>query len=279
MGGNQDHVEGVSRREVLKRTLQTGVYAAPAILALSAVAPVAAATPAPLVCVQPVTFSQDAVLFGAAASTTFDIYYTTNISGATKLGSITTDDLGLAFGSFSIAVDTSRVSTITLTAVLAGLPPTTPAATFPSTLVSQLTCQAGGPRGPFAFIGNVFQEPTAANCGGTAANQFRDVLDVGAFNGPANTSYDIYAQPNGGSAVKIGTFTTNPQGNVTIVAPVTVTTGGGASTSVVVFGAAVGSTTPVFSLTASGSTLTTLSCAGTKVSGGATSGPQLRAIT
>lgn len=277
-------IRGLSRRELMKRSLKATAYTAPALL-VSPIVARAAVTPAPQVCTQPVSFMQDAVLFGAAANTTFDIYYATNLAPTAfvKLGTFTTDALGLAAGAFPLSLDTSRVLSITLGAVLSGAPAVPSATTFTTTLVSLLACTAGGPRAAATFLGQIFQEPTAATCAAGNPPSYSELVDIGLFNGPANTAYDIYVQPNtitpAGTLVKVGTFTTNAQGNLTVVTPVVITTTAtGAPTTVVVSAVLAGAPpqSPAFSFTATGTTIVTLSCTGAPVATRMV--PQLRAM-
>src|SRR5947209_5935438 len=118
----------LSRRTLIKRTLRGGAYAAPVILSLGVVTPVVAATPAP--CTQPVTLGQDAVIYGAAPSATYNIYAQPNGTGPfTLLGTIGTDAVGFGQRVFPVTYDSSQVSFLRLTATVPGADPGTQPAT------------------------------------------------------------------------------------------------------------------------------------------------------
>ncbi|MGI8689020.1 MAG: hypothetical protein ACR2M3_10610 [Thermomicrobiales bacterium] len=272
---NEERGHGLSRREMLKGTLKAGGYAAPAILSLSALAPVGAAnpssppTPTPTSVPPPpptpfiLTFGQDALLTNTGAGASFDVYYTLSNQPAgtlTFLGTITTDRFGFGGGVFPLTVDASKVTSVTLTYILHGNPPTSPpAATFTSTLVSALT-PVNGMRPPLTFVGLVVQEPTVAACNPGPLNQFTEYVDVAILNAMPGITYTIFVQPNTLTApVQVTTATTNGDGNVTVFAatpaPVMTTT----PTSVVVTAVPTGGGTTL-TLTASGANLVTIPC-------------------
>src|SRR4051812_12400398 len=112
----QRRERGMSRRELIKRTLKTGAYAAPVIISASIPAvSVSAVTPAPGSAVQ------DAVLVRVGHGATFDVLFTLNV-GPTQvasglLGQIVSDGLGVAGGvlAFPASVNLSGATTATLT--------------------------------------------------------------------------------------------------------------------------------------------------------------------
>lgn len=281
---NEERGRGLSRRNMLKTTLRAGIYTAPAILSLSAVASVGAAapsspptatptsvpsptplsTPTPIPFPTTLTFGQDALLANTGAGASFDVYYTLSTQPATMLtflGTFPTDRFGFGGSVFPLTVNTSMTTSVTLTYILHGNPPTSPpAATFTSTLVSALN-PVNGMRQPVSFVGLVVQEPTVAACQVGPLNQFTEYVDVAILNATPNTSYTISVQSNLHTApVVVTTATTNADGNVTVfagvVTPVVVAT----PTSVVVTATPTGGGTPL-TLTASGTTLTTIGCA------------------
>lgn len=259
----------LTRREILSRTLKASAYAAPVILSVSAIAPVAAATPPPLL--QPLSFGQDAALTDAGANALFDVYYTPSnrpgvllpLSGATP---ILTDAFGFGGSVFPLALDSSVVTSVKLTYILHGLLPSSPpAATFTSNLIAALA-PVNGRAGGTTFAGLVVQEPTTAACALSGGpTQFTETIDVALVNGPANTAYDFYVRPAGlASPVLVaGRVMTNAAGEVTVIgrSPVISMAGAAASVTVLVLpaGAPVTSS-PAFALTASGATLVTISC-------------------
>ncbi len=259
--------KGVTRREMLKRTLRTGAYTAPAIIAIATVSPVAAATPAPPLA-QPIPFGQDAALSGAGALVAFDVYSTASNQAAgtfTLLGTFTTDRFGFGGGSFPLTLDSSVVSAVKLTFVLSGKAPTSPpAATFTSALVAALAPTGTGGQPPASFVGLVVQEPTVAACQVGPLTSFNETIDVALLNGPANTAYDFYVQPNTlGAPVKVATATTNARGNATVFAqtPTPITSAAAPSSAVVTAVLAGGApTAAAFVLAASGATFTNISC-------------------
>lgn len=289
----------LTRREALKRALKAGTYAAPAILSVSVVAPVAAATPAPtqtstptpvpaatpaptptpvpaVLCTQPVTFFQDALLLGVFPGAVFDLYaQASNAATATRLGALTADRLGVATGIFTLRLDTSAAASVALSVYLVGTaPPAPPAATFVSALVAALACTAGGPRTAAQLVAKVIQEPTATACGLGVLNEWQEVVDVNLVNAAAGAAYDVYVRPSnivGGAFVKAGTLpATNGQGNTGAILPVTIATTGGAPSAVTINLVPIGlPATPAsytFTATPTGdpatSTLRTVSCAG-----------------
>lgn len=281
---------GWSRRELLKRTLRVGAYAAPVVLSTTLpAAPIAAATPAPALCTQPVAFLQDAILLGVAPGSAYTVYAQLSNAGApSAIGTFTADALGVAAGVFPLSLDTSAVTSVTLSVFLTGTaPPAPPAATFVSTLVTALACTAGGGRAASRLLARVVQEPTAAACGSGTLNQWQELVDVNLVNATATTAYDVYIQAYNGLTgfAKAGTLTTNAQGNAGGVLPVTIATAVGAPTAVTVnivpAGAAPTSATftaiaaPTGSLITS--TLLTVSCAGA-VTSFSVANPQLLAV-
>lgn len=270
---------GLSRRALLRRTLATGAYTAPAILSLSVVSPVAAATPAPGACSQPVAFLQDAVLLGVAPNVPFDLYaQPAGSPTASKIGSFKTDDFGVAMGVFALAPqNTSVVTSVTLSVFLTGTAPPAPSsATFVSPLVASLACTQGGPRAAAALFATVVQEPTTLACTVGPLNQWQERVDVELVNAQLNATYDIYVQANTGTggAVKAGSVTTNGQGNgaATLAATVGTTVGNPGMVTVTAVPAGAPATPASFTFTAAPtgnaatSTLFTLSCSGTVTS-------------
>lgn len=279
---------------MLKDTVRAGIYTAPAILSLSAVAPVGAATPSspptatptsvpiptplptPLPTPTPppfpatLTFGQDALLTNTGAGASFDVYYTLSTQPAgtlTLLGTLPpTDRFGFGgdFGNntFPLTVDATRVTSVTLTYFLSGNPPTSPPVkTFTSNLVSALN-PVNNARAPLIFVGLVVQEPTAAACQVGPLTQFTETVDVAILNAVPGIMYTIFVQPNTlTTPVQVTTATTNADGNVTVVmrtpTPITSAT---VPTSVVVT-AVPANGGPTLTLTASGTTLTTIGCA------------------
>lgn len=254
----------LTRREAMKLGLKAGAYATPVILSATIpVAGVAAATPAPGV----TSFGQDALISGAGANAVFDVYYTLSNQPATSLtllGTVTTDRFGFGGNVFPFTLDPSTLTSVKLTYILHGNPSTSPpAATFTSNLVTALN-------GTTRFVGLVVQEPTVTACQVGPLNQFVEYIDVAIVKGSPNTAYDFYVQPNTlGAPVKVTTATTNANGNVTVFAPtpsaVTTTT----PTSVVVTAVLAGGSpsTPAFTLTATGATLTTIACSSLQSAG------------
>lgn len=219
---------GLTRREMLTRTLKAGAYSAPVLLAVSIPTGVAAqqVTPPPVPCVQPVTFFQDAILLNVAAGASFGLYAQANTATTpTLLGTITADGFGVAIGAFPVTLDTNAVTSVTTSVFLAGTaPPAPPAATFTSTLVTAFACTAGGPRATARLLAKVVQEQT-----GAGATSWRERVDVAILNAAPNTAYAVTIQPNtvsGGGAVAAGSLTTNAQGNAGGVLDVNVTTTG-----------------------------------------------------
>jgi hypothetical protein len=249
----------------MKAGLKAGAYAAPVILSASVPAiGVAAATPAP----GAVTFSQDAVITGAASGAVFDVYYTLSSQPATTLtllGTVTADRFGFGGGVFPLTVDPTTVTSVKLTYILHGNPSTSPpAATFTSNVAGLLS------RTTATFAGIVVQEPTVAACQVGPLNQFTEYIDVAIIKGTPNTAYDFYVQPNTlGTPVKVTTATTNGNGNVTVFAPTPAPVTTATPTSVVVTAVLAGGSpaTPAFTLTASGGTLTTIPCASLQSAG------------
>jgi hypothetical protein len=282
---------GVTRREILVRTLQAGAYAAPVVL--SSVAPaahIAAATPAPMLCTQPVTFLQDAILLGVSPGASFTVYaQPSNAATAGAIGTFAADARGVAMGVFALPpVDTSVVTSVMLSVYLAGTAPPDPAAaTFTSRLVMGLACRAGSARATAAMLAKVVQEPTTAACTSGTLNQWQELIDVNVINATPGALYDVYLQAaNGvGGAVKAGTMLVNGQGNGGAILSVTVGTTGGAPTGVTVSAVPAGApptpatfitpAAPTGDVTTSG--LFTLSCAGV-VTGASVTGPRLLAV-
>jgi len=244
----------LSRRELMKRGLRAGAYAAPVVLAAAVVAPVAAqalvsaptmvplptstsvplptSTPVPLptmvpavLCAQPVTYLQDFVLTGAAPLATYNVFFRpSNVATfpASPATTVTTDAQGVGVVTFPVTVDTSVVTSVTIVVTIPGFPastPTNPASTpFVSNIVTVLACTNGGTRAPGNLVSAVFQEPTV--CSGVAQIA-SNYLDVGIFNATPSTSYDVYIQPNSAGAFTLARagIVTNSQGNVTVIVP------------------------------------------------------------
>jgi len=285
---NQEHGYGLSRRAMIKGTLAAGVYAAPVILSSARVAaaslPSGAAVlpsptplPLPLPTETPVlpfpvtlTFGQDALLTDAGAGASFDVYYTLSTQPAgmlTLLGTITTDRFG--FGAnvgnniFPLTVDARVVTSVTLTYILSGNPPTSPpAAIFTSTLVAALN-PVNGMRQAVRFVGLVVQEPTVAACQTGSLNQFTEIVNVAILNAMPGVLYTISVQPNTHVApVVVTTATTNADGNVTVVAATPTAVTSGTTPTAVVVTAVPANGGATLTLTASGGngTLTTIGC-------------------
>jgi hypothetical protein len=256
---------GMTRRELIKRSLQAGAYAAPLILAAGVPAAVAAASPVL------VTFMQDALLADAGPLATFDVTYTLSTQPSSppiSAGSFTTDRFG--FGGitppFSITVDRNTITSgsfVTLTFTLRGA--SAPAVVRSFALIASLASPAT------SFLGLVVQEPTVAACQIGPLSQFNEYIDVAIINGPASTAYNFFVQPAGvATPVLVTTASTNANGNLTVFAPGLVSLAApGAPTSVTVTAVKVGTTSPAFSLTASGAALTTISCTSLSSAGSA----------
>lgn len=263
-GDELEHEErghGLSRREMMKGTLKAGVYAAPVILSSGRVAAqsLPSGTPFPAT----LALGQDALLTNTGANASFDVYSTLSTQPATMLtllGSFTTDRFGFGGAVFPLVVDARAVTSVKLTYLLGGNPPTSPpAATFTSSLVAALG-PVNGARGPVRFVGLVVQEPTAAACQPGPPGQFTEYVDVAILNAPPNATYTIAVQSNRHTApVVVTTVTTNADGNATlfagVVTPVVVAT----PTAVVVTAVPTGGGATL-TLTASGATLTTIPC-------------------
>ncbi|MHB8646968.1 MAG: hypothetical protein ACYDAR_14355, partial [Thermomicrobiales bacterium] len=250
----------LTRRDLLKKTLRAGVYAAPVILSVAAVNPVAAATSlGPFF----VSFGQDALLTGAGAGATFDVYYTaSNEAPGTfhLLGSFMTDAFGFGGTIFALTLDSANVTSVKLTYVLTGNPPTNAAAIFTSTLIAGLA-PVNGARGPATLAAIVVQEPTVQACQVGPLNRYNEYVDAALLNATPNTAYDIYAQPNTlGAPVKVTTATTNAQGNVTVLMPVLMATVTASAVVVSVVLAGGSPSAPLLTTMVSGANLTTIPC-------------------
>ncbi len=249
----------------MQGTLKAGVYAAPVILSSGRVAAASLPSgpfPATL------TFGQDALLSNTGAGAVFDVYYTLSNQPAgtlTLLGTLPpTDRFGFGGSAFPLTVDARVVTSVTLTYILSGNPPTSPpVTTFTATLVAALN-PVNNMRQPVRFVGLVVQEPTVAACQIAPASptQFTEYVDVAILNALPGITYTISVQSNRHTApVVVTTATTNADGNVTVfagvVTPVVVAT----PTSVVVTAVPTGGGTTL-TLTASGANgnLTTISC-------------------
>lgn len=155
---------GLSRREVMKRGLRAGAYAAPVVLASAIVAPVAAqqvSAPAVL-CAQPVTYQQDFVLIGGAPNRTYNVFYRTNNVAtfpASPVTTVATDAQGVGTVTFPVTVDTSVVTSLIIVVTIPGFPtstPTNPAnIPFVSNIVTVLACTNGGMRAPGILVGSL----------------------------------------------------------------------------------------------------------------------------
>ena len=259
--------KGLTRRTVIRRSLQAGAYTAPVVLSAITVRPVGAqvtmptVTPVPtatlipmVLCMQPVAFGQDLLLFNAAPNVTYDIYYVTNMgpaASATRLmPSITTDAAGVGGQVYNLALNSSTTTSVTLIVTVAGQPPTNPATTRVSTLVTVLACTAGAARAAASLIGFIVQESAVAG------NRLTFV-DAGLFNAAVNTMYDIYIRVNGGAAVKVTTVTTNAAGNSTAITSLNVAA---TATTVQLIAVLAGASpaTPLFSTIVAGSSLVAL---------------------
>ncbi len=228
---------GLSRRELMKRGLRAGAYAAPVVLASVVVAPIAAQaqvsgptmvppTMVPAVlCAQPVTYLQDFVLTNAAPRATYNVFFRPNNVAtfpAMPATTVTTDAQGVGVVTFPVTVDTSVVTSVTIVVTIPGFPastPTNPASTpLVSNIVTVLACTNGGTRAPANLVSAVFQEPTV--CSGVAQTA-SNYLDVGIFNATPTTSYDVYIQRDSAGAFTLARagIVTNSQGNVTVIVP------------------------------------------------------------
>jgi len=237
---------GLSRRELMKRGLRAGAYAAPVVLASVVVAPIAAQaqvsapTMVPAVlCAQPVTYLQDFVLTGAAPLATYNVFFRPNNVAtfpASPATTVTTDAQGVGVVTFPVTVDTSVVTSVIIVVTIPGFPastPTNPASTpFVSNIVTVLACTSGGARAAGNLVSAVFQEPTV--CGGVAQTA-SNYLDVGIFNATPSTSYDVYIQRNSAGAFTLARagIVTNSQGNVTVIVPFAATATAATSFNVV----------------------------------------------
>jgi hypothetical protein len=104
---------GFSRRELIKRTLKTGAYAAPVVL--SATVPMVSVSAVTPLAGTPI---QDALLFAVGHNATFDVLFTLNGAGTPALlGQIVSDGFGVAGNSFAFPAGTNLrgVTTVTLT--------------------------------------------------------------------------------------------------------------------------------------------------------------------
>ncbi len=296
MGAPEMVGRGLSRRAVIRRSLRAGAYAAPVVLSAVTVRPVGAqvtpppatatavpptVTPVPAVlCMQPVAFSQDLLLFNAAPNVMYNVFATpSNTPGVfNALGSITTDSFGVGEAVFSLALNTSVVTSVTLTVVVAGQPPTNPATTRVSTLVAALACTAGGPRAAASLIGFIVQEPAGGTCTG-GAPAYLDFVDAGLFNALSNTAYDLFIRINGtGTPIPVTSVTTNAAGNSTTITQVTVN--GAAATSVQLIAVRAGGSplTPLFSATVGGANLIALGCPAPGAAPGPNRVPEARTL-
>ncbi len=259
---------GMSRRELIKRTLKTGAYAAPVILATSVPPAVLAAISVPS------SALQDAVLVRVGHNATFDVLFQLN-NGATPLasgvlGQIVSDTLGVAGGvfAFPVALTTLKSATsATLTYFLNVGGVRSPVAAAPAFTSGLVGLQNGSAT---SFQGNVVQAPV----GCPTPTQYQEYLDVAIINGPKNTPFDFYVQPNGvGAPVKVTTKTTTADGHATVFAASTPITSAAAPTSVAVVAVLAGGSpaAPVFTFTATGGSLTALSCVDVTSNTGGTS--------
>lgn len=252
---------GLSRRELIKRTLKTSAYAAPVVLSatvpalsVSAVTPIAG------------TPIQDALLHDVGHNACFDVFFSLDGSPSSFLGKILSDAFGIAGGAFSFPAGTNLrgVSTVTLTYFfdLNGCntsvpqPAQNPAAPpFNSGVVGLMNGNTT------QLLANVLQAPV----GCTTPTQYSEYFDVVIVNGRPNTQYVITAQSSTFSVTLAPPLTTSPQGHVAGYFPAAaVSLSATAPTSVVVTATPVGGGTAL-SVTvpdASGnSPLTTLTCA------------------
>ena len=251
----------LSRRELMKRGLRVGAYAAPIVLASVVVAPIAAQaqvsaptmvpptmvpptmvppTMVPAVlCSQPVTYLQDFVLTGAAPLATYNVFFRpSNVAAfpALPATTVTADAQGVGVVTFPVTVDTSVVTSVTIVVTIPGFPASTPtnpaSAPFVSNIVTVLACTNGGVRAAANLVSAVFQEPTVCTAVMQIASNY---LDVGIFNATPSTSYDVYIQRNSAGAFTLARagIVTNSQGNVTVIVPFAATATPATSFSVV----------------------------------------------
>jgi hypothetical protein len=257
---------GFSRRELIKRTLKTGAYAAPVILSatipmvsVSAVTPLAG------------TAIQDAVIFGVGHNATFDVLFALNTGPTGLLGQIVSDNFGVAGGVFAFPPGTNLhgVTTVTLTYFLnvGGVRSALPAAPpFTSGLVGLMNGQAS------LLLANILQIPL----GCPTPAQYSEYVDAAIVNGSPNTAYRIMVQINGtGTPVQAGVITTSAQGHGTGYFPASATSASAtAPTSVVVTAVPVstGNTFPPLTVNAGAGTLRTLTCLDVASTSGASIG-------
>jgi hypothetical protein len=254
----QQRGRGMSRRELIKRTLKTGAYAAPVVLSTTVPSAVFAAISTPS------SALQDAALVRVGHNAVFDVVFQLN-NGSTPiasgtLGQITSDGFGVAGGvfAFPVALSTLKSATsATLTYFLNVGGVRSPVAAAPPFTSGLVGLQNGTTT---SFQGNVIQAPV----GCPTPTQYQEYLDVALINGPRNTTFDFYVQPNTvGAPIKVATKATTPDGHVTVFAASTPITSAAAPTSVVVSVVPAGGSpaSPSFTFTASGGTLVGLSCA------------------
>ena len=259
----------LSRRELMKRGLRAGAYAAPVVLASVVVAPVAAqqmVSRPTLLITQPVAFFQDFTVTGAVPSFTYNVFYRpSNSTVFTQAGTLTTDARGVGGTVFPIALNTDPnnggATSVLIVATIPGQPsstPTSPYFSLTSTIITVLAGANGAPRPAALLAALVIQEQTSATVGGVA--NFTDYVDVGIFNGTPGTAFDIYLQPNGtGTFTRVTTVTTNAQGNITAFVPVTLTGVAAASSFTVNAVLAGASSTPaVLTRTVASTSVTTI---------------------
>lgn len=223
-------MSAVTRRGAMKVALKGAAYTAPVILGTTTpLAGISAATPPALVtCVQPVTFT-DGYVLPANPGQTLDFYITLNTDPAgtfRPIGSATADAFGVVNFSVILILNTSAVTSYTITDVPHGTTPTATSDHVSTDFISVVACTAGGPRAAIGLFGFVLIEPTLAACGGIGPPQFNALLNYGIYNGPPNTTYDVYIQPKNitpaGTFLKVATVTTNAQGNADITLTTTV---------------------------------------------------------
>ena len=95
-----------------------------------------------------------------------------------------------------------------------------PLTTFPPRSSLLLPARRVGRGAAVGLFGIALIEPTVAACAAIGPPPFNALLNYGIYNGPPNTAYDIYIQPNNispvGTFLKVTTVTTNAQGNADI---------------------------------------------------------------
>ncbi len=254
---------GLSRRALLRRTLKTGVYAAPVILATTIItSPAQAATPVPsFVCVQPRT--EFLIVFGRNQNPTasYDVYVaaiTNSLGPLAKVGSFTNDPSGFVTTAFPVTFDYSVVRTVIVFTPPAGQPPRFPSGTYAPN--SALICTPGATN-----LTPVLEVTATQRIPAAGITRYLEYIGVNLVNASPGAVYDVYARPDNanpaGAFTKVGTGSVNADGVLPFFSSETVQTqpGTGAPSAVTVNLVASGgpatpalfTTTVSFALTAS----------------------------